>query len=303
MTHQHNDWAKFSAAPAKRAALAELTRTPWVSPAVLGLLIFSTGGVLLCDVLSLLGQLSLGWACLLNSLLLYWQFTVAHDALHRSAARNPQLNEWLGRIGLLTLAPHVSMGLFRWTHVQHHRFTNGPGDPDAWMHGPWWSLPLRWALLDIGYAIFVIRGRDKIALRHLRSTLRYTAATVAVIAALSYLGYGLEVLLLWFIPSRIAFILTGFAFFWLPHVKNDVSAATDLTLASSVRLGHEWLLTPLLQYHNYHLIHHLYPTMPSYQQGKAWQLLKDDLRQRNLQVQQGFALTPLVQWAQVDRQD
>ena len=31
-----------------------------------------------------------------------------------------------------------------------------------------------------------------------------------------------------------------------------------------------WLLSPLLVYQNYHLMHHLYPTIPFYRYRKAW---------------------------------
>lgn len=294
MTDNNNALARFTVPPEKRAAVAALTQAPTVSPMVLGLLILSTGGVIITDILAILGHLSLGWACVLNSFLMYWQFTVAHDSTHRAAAKNQTLNDWLGHISIATFAPHLSLAIFRWAHIQHHRFTNGPKDPDVWMHGAWWTLPFRWALLDIGYGMFILRGKDQTAMRHLRGALRNAAVTLSIIAVLIYLGYGMEVLFLWFIPARITFMLVGFAFFWLPHVKDDVSSEEDLTLATSVRLGHEWLMTPLFQYHNYHLIHHLFPTMPAYQHLKAWKVLEPELMQRNLQIQHGLAIRPTV---------
>lgn len=294
MTNNNNPLARFTVPPAKQAAIAALNRVPAISPPVLLLLIASTGGVIISDILAVLGHLSLGWACVLNTFLMYWQFTVVHDSVHRSAARNQKLNDLIGDIGVATFAPHINLGIFRWAHIQHHRFTNGPKDPDAWMHGPWWSLPLRWTLLDFGYLRFILRSKDQTAMRHLRAALRNTAATLAIVAALIYFGYGMEVLLLWFIPARITFMLVGFMFFWLPHVKDDVASEEDLTLATSVRLGHEWLLTPVCQFHNYHLIHHLFPTMPSYQHLKAWRVLEPELMTRNLQIQHGFAIQPVV---------
>jgi len=294
VTNNNNALARFIVPTEKRAAIAELTKVPTVSPMVLGLLIASTGGVIVTNVLAVLGHLSLGWACLLNTFLMYWQFTVAHDSIHRSAAKNQKLNDLFGHIGIATFAPQITLGIFRWAHIQHHRFTNGPKDPDNWMHGAALSLPLRWMLLEIGYLLFIVKSKDPIAMRHLRGALRNTAITVAIVAVLTYMGYGTEVLLLWFIPSRLTFILVGFVFFWLPHVKDDVESEQDLTLATSMRLGQEWLMTPVCQFHNYHLIHHLFPTMPAYQHVKAWQLLKPELMQRNLQIQHNFAIQPTV---------
>lgn len=298
MTNNNNALARFIVPPEKRATIAALNRVPTVSPMVLALLIASTGGVIIADVLAVLGHLSLGWACFLNTFLMYWQFTVVHDSVHRSAAKGQQLNDLIGHIGVATFAPHISLGIFRWAHIQHHRFTNGPKDPDLWMHGSWWTLPLRWAFLDYGYLRFILRGKDQTAIRHLRGALRNAVVTLAIIAALSYMGYGMYVLLLWFIPSRVTFLLVGCVFFWLPHVKDDVESEDDLTLATSVRLGHEWLLTPVCQFHNYHLMHHLFPTMPAYQHLKAWRVLEPELMKRNLQIQHGFAIQPTVHLGQ-----
>ncbi|MCY1262357.1 Fatty acid desaturase [compost metagenome] len=294
MTNKNNSLARFNVPAEKQATIAALNRVPAISPPVLVLLLASTGGVIATNVLAVLGHIGLGWACALNAFLMYWQFTVVHDSVHRSAAKNQTLNDWIGHIGVATFAPHINLGIFRWAHIQHHRFTNGPKDPDAWMHGPWWSLPLRWAFLDFGYLRFILRTKDKTAMRHLRDALRNTAATAAIVAPLVYFGYGEEVLYLWFIPARLTFMSVGFMFFWLPHVKDDVSSEEDLTLATSMRLGHEWLLTPLCQCHNYHLIHHLFPTMPSYRHTRAWQALEPELMQRNLQIQHGFAIQPVV---------
>ena len=286
--------SKFVVPVDKQLAVARLTRVPVVSPAVAVLLLLSTGGVIVADVLALTARLGLGWACVINIVLMYWQFTVVHDAIHRSAAKNQTLNDWFGRIGIATFAPHASLGLFRWAHVQHHRFTNGPRDPDMWLHGSWWSMPLRWMFLDIGYLFFVSRQSDRTARRHLRVTLILTALTLAVCATLVATGWGLALLMLWVIPSRITFATVGFTFFYLPHVKDDVPAEQDVTLATSMRLGREWLLTPLMQWHNYHLIHHLFPTMPAYRHSQVWSLLEPELRRRNLQIQHGFALRPDV---------
>lgn len=290
--------ARFDVPPSKRAAVSALSKVPFVSPAVLGLFLFSFGGVISTDVLAVNGVIGLGWACVLNCFFMYWQFTVVHDAIHRSAARGQRLNDWFGRAGLATFAPHVGLGIFRWAHVQHHRYTNGERDPDVWMHCPWWQIPFRWLSIDVGYVLFVLQKGDPVGRRHLLKTLVNTLFTLGVAGALVYLGYGWEVLFLWFIPSRVTFFIVGFVFFWLPHVKDDVSAEQDLTLASSVRLGHEWLMTPLCQFHNYHLIHHLFPTMPSYRHLKAWRLLEPELMRRNLQIQHGLALHPTVHLGQ-----
>ena len=49
------------------------------------------------------------------------------------------------------LSPVPFFRMFRYIHMQHHRFTNdGERDPDHYAgRGSKWLLPLRWATLDL----------------------------------------------------------------------------------------------------------------------------------------------------------
>ena len=86
----------------------------------------------------------------------------------------------------------------------------------------------------------------------------------------------------------------GFSFFWLPHVPHDTEQEKNFTGATSVRLGHEWLLGPALQCQNFHLIHHLFPMTPFYNNQKVWRLLEPQLRGKDLAIQHGFAIRPTI---------
>ncbi len=83
-------------------------------------------------------------------------------------------------------------------------------------------------------------------------------------------GFGSEVLLYWFLPGRIAIVMLVLTFSVLPHVPHEVTQNNDKFRATNVRLGHEWLLSPLLLNQNYHLVHHLYPTVPFYRYLAVW---------------------------------
>ena len=107
-------------------------------------------------------------------------------------------------------------------------------------------------------------------------------------------GYGLQVLMLWFLPSRLILLTLGFSFFWLPHVPHDTTQEENFTRATTVRQGFEWFLGPVLQYQNYHLIHHLYPMTPFYNNYKVWQLLEPELRKKDLAIQHDFDIVPVV---------
>jgi beta-carotene hydroxylase len=162
------------------------------------------------------------------------------------------------------------------------------------LHGRWWTLPFRWLIIDLIYAVHAWKHGDKVSRRPLRRSLQMLGILVLVCGALIYAGYGLELLMLWFIPSRLIFLTLGFSFFWLPHVPHDVTQEDNFTQATTVREGHEWLFNPALQYQNFHLIHHMYPTTPFYNNGKVWLLLEKQLRTRDLAIQHGFAIQPRI---------
>ena len=283
-----------SLSPAEKSAFKALTSTPTLSWPVFALWLLVMGVYIGSDVLAVLGHIPLWAGMLINSVIGYLAFTVTHDSIHRSIAKNTQVNDWIGQSAVFLGAPYVSLKLFRWAHIQHHRHTGGPKDPDMILHGPWWSLPLRWMAIDALYFIHALRHGDKVSRPYLVQSLWLTAATALVFGMLTATGYGWHVLMLWFIPSRVIFFTLGFSFFWLPHVPHDTEQAQNLTRATSVRLGHEWLLSPLLQCQNYHLIHHLYPTTPFCNNRKVWQLLEPELRTRDLAIQHGFAIQPTI---------
>ena len=240
------------------------------------------------------GKLPLWIGMLADSIVGYLAFSVVHDSLHRAISTHTRLNDWIGQLALLLVAPYVSLKLFRWGHVLHHRFANGPRDPDRVLHGAWWTLPFRWLFIDGFYLIYAIKNGDKVSRRFLIESYWSAAAFVAVIGALTARGYGLDVLMLWFIPSRVIFVTLGFSFFWLPHVPHDVEQESNFTRATTIREGAEWFMGPALQNQNYHLIHHLYPMTPFYNNHKVWRLIEPELRRKELAIQRNWAIKPEI---------
>lgn len=292
-----NPAAPIAVPASKQAALKALIQPPAVAWPTFITALVSFIGIAAMYVLALTEVLPLWQAGLLNVLFMYPLFGVFHDSIHRAVFRRASLNDWLARATMLPVAPYVSMGLFRWAHIQHHRFTNGAKDPDGWIHGPWWSLLFRWCTWDGAYLVHILTKGDDLSRQHLKRTLTSTAVVLVAAAALYQMGYGWHMLWLWLIPGRLTMLLFGFVFFWLPHVKHDVPSQDNLTLATSMRLGSEWLLNPLMQFHNYHLIHHIWPLTPAHNHPKVWKLMEPELRARDLVVQHGFAIQPQVEQA------
>ncbi|MBC7916218.1 MAG: fatty acid desaturase [Rhodoferax sp.] len=291
--------------PEKKAELYRLTNPPLVAWPTVAVMLFIVVGVVGTDIAALKGWLPLWGAMLLNIVFMYPVFHVVHDATHRSASSNVTVNDWIGRVGLLMVAPQVSLSTFRYSHMIHHRFTNDPKDPDHYVHGPWWNILLRWMSWDASYVAYNLRSGDPRGIKTIKDTLPLALLTVAVAVALTVAGYGLEVLMLWLIPSRIVTALLAFTFLWLPHVVRDENgrlahistgdpAMDNLTAGTTIRIGNEGMLDTLMQWHNYHLLHHLWPTTPSYNHRAVWRLMEPELRQRMLHIQHGFDLAPTL---------
>lgn len=241
------------------------------------------------------GQWPLWLGLVLNCFAAYLVFSVGHDAVHRAISTNIRLNDLIGHIGMGLVLPYVDIRMFRWVHSRHHRYANEDHDPDSILHGAWWSLPFRWMLIDVLYVIHAFKYGDRVSKPFLRNCLLRAAAVAIAFTLLVRAGYGTELFMLWFIPSRFGLLALGFVFFWLPHVPHDVTQADNFTRATTVRLGHEWLLSPILQYQNYHLIHHLYPLTPFYNNRKVYQLIEPELRHHDMAIQRNFAIQPFIQ--------
>ncbi len=250
--------------------------------------------IVVSDTLAVTGRMPLWAGMLINSAVGYLAFSVVHDTIHRTATTDTRLNDFIGQSATMLFAPYVSHKLFRWGHILHHRFASGPRDPDIVLHGAWWTLPLRWMLIDVLYLRYVLKHSDKVSRPYLIDSLWLTLGSAVLLGVLIDAGYGPEVLMLWFVPSRLVFLMLGFTFFWLPHVPHDTTQEENFTRATTIRDGHEWLLGPVLQYQNFHLIHHLFPMTPFYNNGKVWKLLEPELRRRDLAIQHGFAIRPTI---------
>ena len=224
------------------------------------------------------GHISYLAACLINGTSGYFLFSPMHDAIHSSLGRSKQLNLWVGRITFLYFSSLVAFELMRFIHFRHHRNANGEGDEadQIVQSGPAWLRPLKWPFIDLIYGWKYLgywKDRPK---SETRSVIIMFLATVVVWPWLIINGYLMELLMFWIIPQRISFFFISLIFVYLPHVPNEISEKEDAYRATSIREGMEWLLSPLMMYQNYHLVHHLYPNVPFYRLVKIWNSRLDE---------------------------
>ena len=286
LSHQDDDLKRFQA----------LNQRPSIAWPTLMLLAAAFVVFGLSTLAYVQGALPLLWAMLFNTIAVYVSFTPAHDASHNAVSAHRQLNEWVGRIATALLSPVPFFRMFRYIHMQHHRFTNDEArDPDFYIAtGPRWGLPLKWATMDVSYfyhylkpSVFMERPkseRRELYLAVLFGMVVFTAVTLA-----GWLDY---YLLLFFIPTRITVLWLAFAFDFLPHHPHQVQGEDAPFRCTSNRVGMEWLLTPVLLYQNYHLVHHLYPRLPFYRNISVWRARQRYHESQDPAIVDTFSLGP-----------
>jgi fatty acid desaturase len=207
----------------------------------------------------------------LNTLACFVLFTPSHEAAHNTISTHKAVNRWIGRLATPFFAPHAGFGLWRYIHMQHHRFTNHTNgdDPDYYTsHGSGWTMPLRWLTIDLEYIRFYLGHLSSRPRAEKIEALITGLAFVGLIAALIAVGAGFEMLVLWLIPTRIAVGILGWSFDYLPHHGLDDTEEPVKTTRN--RIGAEPVLTPLMLYQNHHLVHHLHPVIPFYRYIAVW---------------------------------
>lgn len=248
----------------------KMTRAPHIAWPTVLLFFACMAGLSIVSSLGLMGELALWVATLVNGVVVYFLFSVVHDASHRAISDISWINESLGHIGLLFFGPFATFNLARWIHMQHHRFTNDVKDPDYFGHKMDIFTPLRWLNFDYFYTKFFLQQAGDIRRKYAGRMIAQAILIVGLLCAAAYFGYLLEAVMLWIIPTRISSMLFTAAFVYLPHAPFTHTSMEDEYQASNVRAGWEWLLTPLLAYQNYHLVHHLYPRAPFYRMLTLW---------------------------------
>ncbi|WP_344731581.1 fatty acid desaturase [Nocardioides fonticola] len=213
------------------------------------------------------------WALVpMGAAVTYLMFTVLHESIHHAVSTNTRLNDLFGRLAIPFVAPYASFALVKFIHIEHHRNTNEPKlvDPDQWTsEGPAWQLPFRWASLDLWYVAFYLHRIGERPRREVAVTLAVFVGAIAGLASVAVLGAGPE-LLLWLVGQRLGVLVLAWWFDYLPHHGLPLTQRQHKYQATRVRVGRESWMTPLFVYQNYHLVHHLHPSVPFYRYVRAW---------------------------------
>lgn len=259
------------APPLSDQAFRELTNGAKFAWPTAILFIACLSGIASVSYWALGGALTLWQGAVINGVIVYFLFSVVHDSSHGAISTNKRLNDGFGHVGMLLFGPIAPLDLARWIHMQHHRFTNDPvKDPDHFGHRMDLLTPLRWANFDYFYTSYFLRNAGPMRARFMNRLYLQIGFVVLVTAAAFVTGHGWQLVMLWLVPTRISSFLFVLMFVYLPHAPFKATAQKDEYQASNIRAGFEWLLTPLMAFQNYHLVHHLYPRAPFYRMIRIW---------------------------------
>jgi fatty acid desaturase len=223
-----------------------------------------------------------------------------HECAHGSLFRTRALNEWVGK-WLIAAPMWLQLAGYRKHHLKHHAHTSLEGDPDLGLVTPFpttrWSLVRKFArdlsglaflrrtvavlLMDAGVLTYsASTGQQRVVPRPsvgamLRGLLVHTGpmvvTNVALWGVLAALGHG-WLYLAWVLANATTFSL----FLRIRSIAEHAVAETSddpLRHTRTTEAGVLARLTVAPHHVNYHLEHHLLPTVPHYRLKKLHTLL------------------------------
>jgi beta-carotene hydroxylase len=207
-----------------------------------------------------------GWCVfLMNVLSLHLSGTVIHDASHNSAHRNRTVNAVLGHGSALILG--FSFPVFTRVHLQHHAHVNDPeNDPDHFVStgGPLWLIAARFFYHEIYFFKRQLWRNGEL----LEWFLGRLSVALLVFAAwrFDFLGY---IFNFWFSPALVVGIALGLFFDYLPHRPFE-----ERDRWKNARVYPSAVLNLLIMGQNYHLVHHLWPSVPWYKYKPTYEVMR-----------------------------
>ena len=224
------------------------------------------------------------WCCfVLNMLALHMVGTVIHDACHNVAHPNRIMNAVLGHGSALMLC--FSFPVFTRVHMQHHANVNDPdNDPDHLVStlGPLWLINARFMYHEVYF--FRRRLWRKYELLEWVLARLVLAVILAIACYYDFIGY---VFNFWFVPLAFVGLALGLFFDYLPH-----RPFKERDRWKNARVYPSRILNWIIMGQNYHLVHHLWPSVPWYNYEKAYFATKPLLDRKGCHQSIGLLQTP-----------
>jgi len=207
----------------------------------------------------------------------------SHDAQHHIIVPEGSRWHWFNElIGWYSLIPmFVPLSVLRVTHFEHHRHTNDPAlDPDYPMAASTLAGALGKALvkgqpLHERYGETLRRLGTPAAKQAMLHGMVMKVLQYSILAGLAWTGHVWEALLLWWLPLKIGSVYINVYLSWAPHQPMSRRGRYQDTRAFRSMWGN--IGSSGMQYH---IIHHLYPTIPLSRNPAAFRALRPILEER-----------------------
>ena len=257
----------------------------WANPTVC-LFVAAYGLLALGSIGYLAGALPALIVVPVNALAIYGCFTVMHEGVHRVAHRDPSWNDALARLSALPLT--FTFPMFRAVHNEHHAHTNDLArDPDFIVaRSPRWAAPLWFVGVIVEYRLHFYGRRLWRSTGDLVEGIAMDVLLLLALAAALASGVMLPLLVVWIGPALIAVLVLAFAFDFLPHYPYDTAERWFDT-----RIYPGRFLNAVLLGQNYHLIHHLWTTIPWYRYRSVFAQIGGELTANGCRI--GWKVAPL----------
>ncbi len=251
--------------------MSEAVQLPTVPRELLGppgnwnptlLMFLAAVGMAVCSTLGYFRWGWPDWCCFsINVLALHLVGTVIHDASHNVAHRDRLMNAILGHGSALMLG--FAFPVFTRVHMQHHAHVNDPkDDPDHYVStgGPLWLIAPRFFYHEVFF--FKRRLWRKYELLEWFLSRLVVALVVTFAASHGQLGF---IFNFWFSPALVVGLALGLFFDYLPHRPFQ-----ERDRWKNARVYPSRILNFLILGQNYHLVHHLWPSIPWYNVQPAY---------------------------------
>jgi fatty acid desaturase len=211
---------------------------------------------------------TIGTALAINTFILF-----LHEGMHKTLFASPVWNRWVSAaLGWIFC---ISFTAYKVMHTRHHNYLGDPRDPDDYQNYLR-NKPLLWTMhygrLILGPYLYIL-VIPLLALRY-GSTLERRHVIEEYVALISvYIGAALFIpgdilLYMWFIPLVITAHMTAIR----GLTQHGITNAQDPFIASRSIQANPLVAFFLLN-ENFHLEHHLFPEIPSYNLAQVHKLI------------------------------
>jgi fatty acid desaturase len=203
-------------------------------------------------------------------------FTVWHESVHSTVSNKPWVNDVVGVLGM---APYMTPYFIqRWVHLEHHAKLNQTDDPNLiYTDGEFITLPFRYVRV-LGYAKKLLKTDPRTKAQRVSDTAS-TLFVVGVFLVAGIWGHLADAFVLWFLPVVVGKLVMDWYINYLPHrgLPPDRHKGTRI-------IAVPWF-SYLIFNHNYHAVHHLWPTVPWHGYRKLFDKKLEYLKSHDVPIQ------------------